>query len=400
VLLNSIKLLNFRNYDEQQFTFNKSFNYIYGNNGEGKTNVLEAISYISFGKSFLNSSESDCVKFNSSGFDVEGVYENDVQTEYNVYLNYDSILKKKTFHLNKEKVKRWTSEIFGRFPIVFLSPHSLEITYGNPSERRKFFDILLAQTSRVYFDFLSSYVRILKQKNALLKNQLNGNAISANEFRTLLNSINEKMADYSGEILRRRFDLLKKFSEYFNRSFSFLIDKDDEPGIKYVSSYLDADRFSTDGNAEVKIDELKKIFLMNLDTRMNEEVARGVSVTGIHKDDYLFSLSKKVNGKEKRNFELKNFASQGEHKTFVIALKLAEYHFLKDNLENPPVLLLDDLLSELDSTRVSKIVSHLKEYGQIFLTTTSTDYADDLKDFYGNDEIEYFQIENGRVIDR
>jgi len=246
---------------------------------------------------------------------------------------------------------------------VFLSPHSLEITYGNPSERRKFFDILLAQTSRVYFDFLSSYVRILKQKNALLKNQLNGNAIPANEFRTLLNSINEKMADYSGEILRRRFDLLKKFSKYFNRSFSFLIDKDDEPGIKYVSSYLDADRFSTDGNAEVKIDELKKIFLMNLDTRMNEEVARGVSVTGIHKDDYLFSLSKKVNGEEKRNFELKNFASQGEHKTFVIALKLAEYHFLKDNLENSPVLLLDDLLSELDSTRVSKIVSHLKEYG-------------------------------------
>lgn len=400
MLLNSIKLLNFRNYDEQQFTFNKSFNYIYGNNGEGKTNVLEAISYISFGKSFLNSSESDCVKFNSSGFDVEGVYENDVQTEYNVYLNYDSILKKKTFHLNKEKVKRWTSEIFGRFPIVFLSPHSLEITYGNPSERRKFFDILLAQTSRVYFDFLSSYVRILKQKNALLKNQLNGNAIPANEFRTLLNSINEKMADYSGEILRRRFDLLNKFSEYFNRSFSFLIDKDDEPGIKYVSSYLDADRFSTDGNAEVKIDELKKIFLMNLDTRMNEEVARGVSVTGIHKDDYLFSLSKKVNGEEKRNFELKNFASQGEHKTFVIALKLAEYHFLKDNLENSPVLLLDDLLSELDSTRVSKIVSHLKEYGQIFLTTTSTDYANDLKDFYGSDEIEYFQIENGRVIDK
>ena len=400
MFLNSIKLLNFRNYDEQQFNFNKSFNYIYGNNGEGKTNVLEAISYISFGKSFLNSSESDCVKFNSSGFDVEGVYENEVQTEYNVYLNYDSILKKKTFHLNKEKVKRWTTEIFGRFPIVFLSPHSLEITYGNPSERRKFFDILLAQTSRVYFDFLSSYVRILKQKNALLKNQLNGNAIPAGDFKNLLNSINEKMADYSGEILRRRFDLLKKFSEYFKKSFSYLIEKDDEPGIKYISSYLDADNFYAEGNAGTRIEELKKIFLLNLETRMNEEVARGVSVTGIHKDDYLFSLSKNVNGKDKRSFELKNFASQGEHKTFVIALKLAEYHFLKDNLENSPVLLLDDLLSELDSMRVSKIVSHLKEYGQIFLTTTSTDYADDLKDFYSNDEIDYFQIENGRVIGR
>lgn len=400
MLLNSIKLLNFRNYNEQQFTFNKSFNYIYGNNGEGKTNVLEAISYISFGKSFLNSSESDCVKFNSSGFNVEGVYENDVSTEYNVYLNYDSVSKKKIFHLNKEKVRRWTSEIFGRFPIVFLSPHSLEITYGNPSERRKFFDILLAQTSRVYFDFLSSYVRILKQKNALLKNQINGNAIPDSEFKTLLTSINEKMADYSGEILRRRFDLLRIFSGYFQRSFSYLIDKDDEPGIKYVSSYLDADIISADGNAEAKIGELKELFLINLETRMNEEIARGVSVTGIHKDDYLFSLSKKVNGNEKKSFELKNFASQGEHKTFVIALKLAEYHFLKDNLQNSPVLLLDDLLSELDSTRVSKIVSHLKEYGQIFLTTTSRDYADNLKNFYESAEIDYFQIENGRVIGR
>ena len=295
MLLNSIKLLNFRNYDEQHFSFNRSFNYIYGNNGEGKTNILEAISYISFGKSFLSSSEPDCVKFNTSGFDVEGVYENDVQTEYNVYLNYDSILKKKTFHLNKEKVKRWTSEIFGRFPIVFLSPHSLDITYGNPSERRKFFDILLAQTSRVYFDFLTNYVRILKQKNALLKNQINGNAIPSKDFRTLLNSINEKMADYSSEILRRRFELLKQFKVYFMKSFSYLIEKNDEPGIKYISSYLDADKYSTDGNVNADVEELKATFLKSLDTSMSEETSRGTAVIGIHKDDYLFSLSKNEN---------------------------------------------------------------------------------------------------------
>lgn len=398
MLLNSIKLSNFRNYDEQHFSFNRSFNYIYGNNGEGKTNILEAISYISFGKSFLSSSEPDCVKFNTSGFDVEGVYENDVQTEYNVYLNYDSILKKKTFHLNREKVKRWTNEIFGRFPIVFLSPHSLEITYGNPSERRKFFDILLAQTSRVYFDFLTSYVRILKQKNALLKNQINGNAMSAKDFRNLLNSINEKMADYSSEILRRRFELLNQFKEYFLKSFSYLIEKNDEPGITYLSSYLNADKYPTDGNADAE--ELKAAFLRCVENRMSEETARGTAVIGIHKDDYLFSLSKSENANGKKSFELKNFASQGEHKTFVIALKLAEYHFLKDRLGNSPILLLDDLLSELDSSRVSKIVSHLKEYGQIFLTTTSRNYADDLKDFYCKDEINFFQIENGRVIDK
>ena len=393
MLLQSLKLINFRNYGEQHFTFNRSFNYIFGNNGEGKTNILEAVSYISYGKSFLNSSESDCVKFDAAGFDVEGVYENDVQTEYNVYLNYDLIQKKKTFHLNKEKVKRWSTEIFGRFPVVFLSPHSLEITYGNPAERRKFFDILLAQTSRVYFDFLSGYVKILKHKNALLKNQLNGNAMPQAEFRNLLGSINEKSAELAAEILRRRIDFLKTFRDYFVKSFSYLLEKDDVPEIKYSSCGIDG----FDEHAKHDADNLKAMILKSIELKTGEEIARGMALIGPHKDDYIFMLNKSADG-EKKSFELKNFASQGEHKTFVIALKLVEFHYLKDNLAGAPVLLLDDLLSELDSTRVSRIVSHLKEYGQIFLTTTGRDYAEELKNFYSEDEISFFEIENGKVI--
>lgn len=395
MLLKKIQLFNFRNYDEQQINFNKSFNYLYGNNGEGKTNILEAISFISFGKSFLNSSESDCVKFDTSAFDVDGVYENETGTEYNVHLNYDSILKKKTFHLNKEKVTRWSNEIFGRFPVVFLSPHSLEITYGNPSERRKFFDILLAQTSRVYLDFLKNYVRILKQKNALLKNQLNGNAMPGKEFRNLLNSVNEKMVEYASEILMRRFDLLNKFKSYFTESFSYLTKKDDVPGIRYYCDFFDTEKFLLNDEVVTKIEDVQKAMNDAIVRKQAEETARGVSVVGPHKDDYVFRLMKNTS----RSFELKNFASQGEHKTFVIALKLAEYHFLKDNLGNAPLLLLDDLLSELDSERVSMIISHLKNYGQIFLTTTGTGYSKELKEFYDEGSINYFKIENGKVID-
>lgn len=397
MFLNCIKLSGFRNYREQYFDFNKNFNYIFGNNGEGKTNILEAISFISFGKSFINSSETDCVKIGTSGFDIEGIYENELDTEYNVYLNYDSILRKKTFHLNKEKVTRWTSEIFGRFPIVFLSPHSLEITYGNPSERRKFFDILLAQTSRVYLDYLTNYVRILKQKNTLLKNQLNGNALSGRDFRNLLNSINEKMTEYSCEILRRRLELLNQFRIYFEKGFSYLIDKKDKPGIKYTSNYL-SEEIITEGYSDTE--RIREIFTKNIELKTNEETARGTSVIGPHKDDYLFSLRKNLKGLSTESFELKNFASQGEHKTFVIALKLAEYHFLKDNLASSPILLLDDLLSELDKTRVSKIVAHLKNYGQIFLTTTNKDYNGEIKKYYNEDEINFFEIESGKVIER
>ena len=395
MLLNNIHLFNFRNYDEQQINFNKSFNYLYGNNGEGKTNILEAISYISFGKSFLNSSESDCVKFDTVAFDIDGVYENEVGTEYNVHLNYDLIQKKKTFHLNKEKVTRWSNDIFGRFPVVFLSPHSLEITYGNPSERRKFFDILLAQTSRIYLDFLRNYVRILKQKNALLKNQLSGNAMPGKEFRNLLNSVNEKMVEYASAILMRRFELLNKFKGYFTKSYSFLTQKNDMPSIRYSCDFFDVDECIQNEEVITSIEEVQKAMKETLEKKQAEEMARGLSVVGPHKDDYVFRLTKNTN----KEFELKNFASQGEHKTFVIALKLAEYHFLKDNLGNAPLLLLDDLLSELDSQRVSKIISHLKNYGQIFLTTTGTGYSKELKEFYDEKSINYFKIENGNIVD-
>ena len=170
MILKKIILRDFRNYEEQVLDFNGKFNYIYGNNGQGKTNILEAISFISFGKSFLGASEHDCVKFGKEEFQIEGEYENDLQNLFHVFLNYNSTFKKKTFHVNKEKVTRYSSDIFGKFPVVYLSPQSLNLTYGNPSERRKFFDILISQTNRLYLDFLKDLGKLIKQKNALLKN--------------------------------------------------------------------------------------------------------------------------------------------------------------------------------------------------------------------------------------
>lgn len=397
MLLRKISLNNFRNYAVQELSFNSSFNYIHGNNGEGKTNILEAISYISFGKSFLNSAENDCVMFDSEGFNVSGIYENEVDNVFDVSLNYDFLTKRKTFHLNKEKVSRWSSEIFGRFPVVFMSPHSLNITYGNPSERRKFFDILLAQTSRVYLDLLKNFTRILKQKNSLLKNQLNGNAMPGRDFRNLLNSYNEKFIEYSSDILFRRFALMDKFMDYFRESFEYLTDTEDEPGIAYYSEIFGDKKYSVSELSGITIEDLSGMLVKKITEKTAEESARGMSVVGPHRDDYIFSLKKDTGNAEKKGFEIKNFASQGEHKTFVIALKLAEYHFLKDVRGSLPMLLLDDLLSELDSVRVSKIVSHLKDYGQIFLTTTDISYHKELKNFYSNREISLFKVVRGKV---
>ncbi|MCU0372956.1 MAG: DNA replication and repair protein RecF [Ignavibacteria bacterium] len=397
MLLKNIKLVNFRNYSARQISFNNSFNFIHGSNGEGKTNILEAISYISFGKSFLGSSEQDCMKFGCSSFDIHGTYENMAGTGYEIRLNYDGQARRKSFFLNSEKISSWSSGVFGKFPVVFLSPHSLNITYGNPSERRKFFDILLAQVSRVYLELLKDYVRVLKQKNALLKNQTNGRALPGNEYRNLLNSLNEKLVDLSADVLARRAGLLNGFKSRFTESFSYLAGSDEIPGVRYSSEYLDFEELQKNGHYEVKADALKQKITAALEEYGREEEARGLSIVGPHRDDYVFSLSKPDESGSVNSFEIKNFASQGEHKTFVIALKLAEYHYLTETSGNPPLLLLDDLLSELDSGRVSKIVSHLKEYGQIFLTTTDIGYAKELENYYSKDEISFFEINNGSV---
>ena len=135
-------------------------------------------------------------------FQIEGEYENDLQNVFHVFLNYNSSIKKKTFHVNKEKVTRYSSDIFGKFPVVYLSPQSLNLTYGNPSERRKFFDILISQTNRLYLDFLKDLGKLIRQKNALLKNNLYFNAYSGNELNDLLCSYNEKFVEISSKIGR------------------------------------------------------------------------------------------------------------------------------------------------------------------------------------------------------
>ncbi|MCX6165737.1 MAG: AAA family ATPase, partial [Ignavibacteriae bacterium] len=191
MVLKRIKLRDFRNYGHQDIELNGKFNFIYGNNGHGKTNILEAISLVTFGKSFLGSPEQDCVKFGTEEFFVDSIFENELGNDYNVSLSYNLNLKKKVYQFNKEKVNRFSSEIFGKFPVVFFSPHSLNITYGNPSERRKFFDILISQTSRVYLDFLKDLSRLLKQKNALLKCNQSDGSYSERDIKYLLNSINE-----------------------------------------------------------------------------------------------------------------------------------------------------------------------------------------------------------------
>lgn len=400
MILKKIVLKNFRNYDKQELIFNDKFNFIYGNNGQGKTNILEGISYSAFGKSFLGSAESDCVRFGENEFQIESEFENDLENIDHIVISYSLNPRLKSIHRNKEKVTALSSEIFGRYPMVYLSPKSLSITYGNPSDRRKFFDILISQASRLYLDHLREFAKILKQKNALLKNYSVYKKYSYTELRDLLSSYNEKFSEVSAQIIFRRLNFLKEFKSYFEKNFSFLLLQNHKGYINYNSDVFGE---ITTGADTADSDFIRNKLGKHIEETADEEIARAITLAGPQRDDYVFRLNKTESGSSseinmKEAFEIKYFASQGEHKTFVVALKLAEYDYLKDKKSTSPVLLLDDVLSELDETRVSKIISHLKDYGQIFLTTTGKNYNDNLKQFYSEEEISVFKIDNGKTV--
>jgi DNA replication and repair protein RecF len=384
MIIGKIALRNFRNYEVQELDFNSKFNFISGNNGHGKTNILEAVSFLTYGKSFLGSTDSDCVKLGCNRFTVEGVFENDIGNKELLSVSYDLQQRQKSVLRNKEKVNSFSGEIFGRYPVVFLSPASLAITYGTPSERRKYFDIMLSQASPVYLDCLKELARLLKQKNALLRSHAHQGKYSPGDFSGMLSSFNEKLATVSAETVKRRIVFLAEYRAFFEKSFSFLITEEQDAQIEYQSEAF--------GDCEKEKDDLAKNFLRHFESKAAEEAARGVTLCGPQRDDYLFSMKK-----QKETFLIKSFASQGEHKTFLVALKLAEYEYLKSTKSTAPVLLLDDILSELDHTRVAQIVSHLKDYGQIFLTTADHTHIEKMKRFYAEDEISAYTVFEGKA---
>jgi DNA replication and repair protein RecF len=396
LILKKIILRNFRNYEVQEIDFNNRFNFIYGDNGHGKTNILEAISFLTYGRSFIGAVENECIKFGCDEFFVEGEFVNDLENSFTVRLVYNLSTRKKVYFLNGERVSSFSSDIFGRFPVVYLSPHSLNITYGNPGERRKFFDILIAQTNKLYLDYLKILSKILKQKNALLKNNLSNGNNPESGFNNILESYNEKLAEVSANIIFRRLNFLKDFISMFRKNFSELIFSDESSSINYFTDiYGEITVFE-----KLNVDAIQTSITNEISQRTGEEIARGISVVGPQRDDYIFRLGKSDSGNEETNgFILKNFGSQGEHKTFLVALKLAEYYLLKDGMGTCPILLLDDVLSELDAGRISNIISHLNNFGQVMLTTTDSGYSEGINKFFREDEISLFRISEGKVYD-
>ncbi|MDI6802660.1 MAG: DNA replication/repair protein RecF [Bacteroidota bacterium] len=359
MFIENIRLKNFRNHADSYLECGDKANIILGDNGEGKTNLLEAVSYISLTKSFYASSDSVIVNIGETIFQIEAnmVSDNGIKTK--IHIGYDLTTGEKVYSINNRRIEKFSS-VIGKFPIVFLSPENSNITFGGPAERRKFLDLVLSQSNQTYFEDLSEYRKVVRHRNKILSDA----KFLKNDPIALLEPWNEHLIRFGTRIMVRRRNFINEFQEYIFSSYKKLVDLREVPSIDYEPS------FKT-GNSE-KDEVTFENFKTEIDRKYKEELRLGSTLVGPHRDEISF----KING-----LELRKFASQGQHKTFFVALKIGEFFYLKERCRENPILLLDDVFSELDDNRAQQMLLLIENLNQTFITSTNFDIFDKVLSF-------------------
>jgi DNA replication and repair protein RecF len=348
--IHELSLSDFRSHAESTFSFGPGLNLLHGANGAGKTNVLEGIHYLCLGKSFRTSSDRNAVRIGCRSFQIHAAMLMDTRGPSRARMAW-SAGEGKRIDVGGAPLDRLV-DVVGRFPLVVMAPSDHKLTEEGPDERRRFLDMLLCQASPTYVDDLMRYRRILKQRNQLL---------SRRPDLDLLRSFDAPLAKAGAGLVIRRSRFVASFSSFLDEAFSLLATGTERPSIAYRSfrEMTDADDASSVENS----------LLAALEERRDREIERGVTSVGPHRDDLDFRLD---------DLSVRRFASQGQHRTFVIGLKLAEYFYLADRLGERPLLLLDDVFDTLDPDRV-RIFAHLllrDEFGQSIVTAARRDVLD------------------------
>jgi DNA replication and repair protein RecF len=242
------------------------------------------------------------------------------------------------------------SSVIGRFPVVVLSPENSTITSGGPAERRKFLDLILSQVSHAYFEDLMEYRRVLKQRNKILSEW---RQLGAQRYE-MLEPWDVNLVRYGSRIAQRRQNFVGEITQYVKNAYAQLVDVDEGPNLQYGSNVRGISPNAT-------VDEIAAMMHAGIERHRHEEFRRGVSLVGPHRDDVGLVLGEKP---------VKEYASQGQHKTFLVALKLAEFFYIRERKQEWPIFLLDDVFSELDASRTERILRQLSGLGQTILTTT------------------------------
>jgi len=360
--LNSLSILNYKNIREAELVFSPKINCFIGNNGMGKTNLLDAIYYLSFCKSHSNSIDSQNILHDAEFFMLQGNYEIGEANE-EIYCGMKR-RSKKQFKRNKKDYERLSDHI-GLLPLVIVSPCDAMLIADGSDERRKFIDGVISQYNKNYLSEFLQYNNALKQRNALLKLE-----IPAEE--SLFEIWEEQMVLRGRYIYEQRKKFIREFIPIFQQFYSFISGGNEQVSLSYLSQY----------------DKYENVLERVRETRPRD-LALGYSTCGIHKDE----LEMLLNG-----FPIKRVGSQGQNKTYLISMKLAQFIFLKQVHSMHPILLLDDIFDKLDSHRVKKIIELVASdsFGQIFITDTNRQHLDQILDQIGL-ERKLFEVENGVV---
>ncbi|MBQ9474071.1 MAG: DNA replication/repair protein RecF [Bacteroidales bacterium] len=342
--LENLKLTNFKNYADLDVDFCPNINCFVGNNGVGKTNLLDAIYYLSFCKSFFNPIDTQNIRIGQEFFAIHGRYATFDAAQNGQQATVSCIQKR-----NTSKQIRWNkaacksiSEHIGRIPLVMVSPADQSIITGGSEIRRKFIDGVLSQTNTEYLKNLLTYIRILDQRNHLLKKFFDNRYFDEKEISLW----DEQLAHYGEQLLTARKNFLNEFAPLFIYYYKMIAGDSESPSIKYAPT--------TDDDTPL---------LPQITLNHQRDATALYTTIGPHRDDLILYIGQ---------FNAKKFASQGQQKTFVLSLKLAQFEYIKQLCGTAPILLLDDIFDKLDMQRVKQLLLLVgsDHFGQVFITDT------------------------------
>ena len=331
--IDKMKLINFRNYENQEIQFNKNINIIYGDNAQGKTNILEAIFLSSFGKSFRTSKEKELIKFGQDKLMVEANFQKK-DRDGKIRIEIGS---KKQITVNGIKIKK-LSELLGNINIVIFTPEDINILKDGPAGRRRFLDMMIGQLRPNYVHNLNLYMQTLEQRNNYLK-QIK----EINKPQEMLEIWDEKLAEYGEKVYLYRKEFVDKIINKINDIHKKITDEKEELKIEYISNCSN-----------------KKEYLNLLNERRKLDIIKGFTTKGVHRDDFVIYIN---------NREVGVYGSQGQNRTVILSLKLSELNVVYDEIGEYPILLLDDFMSELDEKRRKNFLENI-ENTQVIITGT------------------------------
>lgn len=352
--IKKIKINNFRNYEKEEINLEKNINIFYGQNAQGKTNIIESIFLCSLGKSFRAKKDNEMIKLNEENAIVEVEYEkSDRDGKIKIEIG-----NKKNIYLNGIKIKK-LSELLGNLNIVIFTPDDINILKGGPQNRRRFLDIMISQLRPNYMHILSLYLKTIEQRNKYLR-QIK----EEHKDENLLEIWDEKLAEYALKIYEYRKEFIEKIIKKINIIHNNITNGEEQIELEYITEC-----------------DSKEKYLKLLKERRKLDIIKGFTTKGVHRDDFMIYINKK---------DIKIFGSQGQNRTAMLSLKLAELQVIYDEIGEYPILLLDDFMSELDRTRRENFLENIKGT-QVIITGTEK------LDIENLDYLEY-NVSNGKVL--